>query len=80
MVPSPSQNLRKHASSGDPAASRRVSVWIFFARGSLCLSTHVDVLLRPEVFFVIMGGPLFMFFGGVAVLLLGTWPMRVPRP
>ncbi|CAK9097144.1 unnamed protein product [Durusdinium trenchii] len=43
------------------------------AQASMSWSEELFVM---AVFFVIMGGPLFMFFGGVAVLLLGTWPMR----
>ena len=32
--------------------------------------------MAPEVMFIWMGGPLFMFFGGLAVFLLGTWPVK----
>ena len=31
---------------------------------------------QTQVFLIFMGGPLFMFFGGLAVMLLGTWPMK----
>jgi hypothetical protein len=29
-----------------------------------------------KVFLIFMGGPLFMMFGGLAVLLWGTWPTK----
>lgn len=39
--------------------------------------TLAEELLVMAVFLVVMGGPLFMFFAGLAVMLLGTWPLKV---
>lgn len=44
------------------------------AQASITLAEELVVM---GVFLIFMGGPLFMMFGGLAVLLWGTWPTKV---
>jgi len=43
------------------------------SQAAISMSEELLVML---VMFIWMGGPLFMFFGGLAVFLLGTWPVK----